>query len=82
MINLIATEFKDLTNGSTFGYRIYDDHGKDYYNLLDEPMTDDMKLFQLARIENPEFFMTCDFRFMQININGNAYEFKDIKEYL
>lgn len=82
MINLIGTEFRDLTNGSTFGYRIYDNYGKDYYNLLNEPIEDDMKLFQLARIENPGFFFTSDWRYFEININGNLYKFEDIKEYL
>lgn len=82
MINIIATEFKDLSNGSTFGYRIYNDYGKDYYNLLAEPLEDDMKILRLARMMNPEFFMTSDLRYLELNINGNEYSYEDIKEYL
>lgn len=82
MINLVSTEFKDLTNGSTYGYRIYDDHGKDYYNLLTEPITDNIQLLKLAMIENPEFFMHFDNRFLVININGTVHRYQDIKEFL
>lgn len=82
MIHILATEFIDLPNGSTFGYRIYNDYGKDYYNLLDSPIENDMKLLQLAKIENPEFFMTSDIRYLQVNINGNNYNYDSIKDYL
>ena len=48
-MTLTSTEFKNLSDGtSTFGFRLYDEYGKTYDNLLDKPIEGDVALLLYA----------------------------------
>lgn len=52
-VNFIRTEFKDY-DGTSYGFRAYDDYGTSYNNLLESPATTDDKEFLKYVLENED----------------------------
>lgn len=83
-LNLVATKFENLDGDISYGFRIYDDYGKTYYNLDTEMVKDDLDLLQLV-IDNPDNISETMLDYIQENesgilINNNWYDWDEIKD--
>lgn len=84
-LNIVATEFRNRhSEESTYGFRIYDDYGQTYCNLLTEEefKSDDLDLFQivLENLDDTSRSMIDGVKELSegVYINGSFYENKDL----
>ena len=82
-ICLYATEFKDYS-GSSFGYRVADDYDKEYNNMSERMISDDMELLRYA-VATSEFAEFHDFlsdNQSGLSINDVWYDWEEVKDIL
>ena len=86
---LVATKFTDIATAraETYGFRLYDDHGQNYDNTAESPITDDLELLKWALEMHPikeDSDMSDCLNEVAVNkkgmeINGQWYDWDEIK---
>ena len=82
--SLVRTEFKDY-NGTSYGYRAYDDYEQLYCNnWADKPNEDDKEFF-LEVVDDgtaADLVSSCHDNQTGVTIDGTFYEFEEIVEWM
>ncbi len=86
-VSIIRTVFRDFATGDeTFGFRVYDDHGQDYCNLLqkDDLEREDKEFLQRVKANRSEVIDSLiDFVFENekgVFVDDTFYQFAEFKE--
>ena len=79
---LISTTFKNDADGEeSYGYRIFDDYNRQYFNCWDKPIADDLELLKQAIFDDGQEIdeMITLHSLHGFYINDNWYESEKIK---